>query len=118
MSAPVGMDAETFAPDAPDAPLADLTALALAVADLYADRFGAPRDARFALMKLAEETGELTGAWLALQGESRRAGARDQLAAECADVLGFLLVLAAREGIDPAAALRRKWGAHLGPATT
>ena len=47
-----------------------------------------------------------------------RAGGRDPLAADGADVLGFLLVLAAREGIDPAAALRRKWGAHLGPDAT
>ena len=69
-------------------------------------------------MKIAEEIGELAGAWLALQGENRRAGARDRLAEDCADVPGFLLFLAAREGIDPAAALRRKWGVHLGPDTT
>ena len=100
---------------ADEAALHDLTALALAVADLYADRFGTPRDARFALMKLAEETGELTGSWLALRGESRAAASRDDLAAEVADVLGFPLGLAAREGIDPATALRGKWGAHLGP---
>lgn len=48
--------------------LARLTALAEQVADLYSDRFNAPRDARFALMKLSEEMGELTGAWLQLHG--------------------------------------------------
>lgn len=98
---------------APDGELAELSALAVTVAAVYAERFGAPADARFALMKLAEETGELTGAWLQMRGEGRGTATRDDLAAEIADVLGFLLVLAAREGIDPAAALRRKWGGHL-----
>jgi len=102
------MDAE-----ASEGALEALSALAITVAGLYAERFGAPDDARFALMKLAEETGELTGAWLQLQGEGRGTASRDDLADEIADVLGFLLVLAAREGIDPAAALRRKWGGYL-----
>jgi len=99
--------------EASDGALDALSALAVTVSGLYADRFGTPVDARFALMKLAEETGELTGAWLQVQGEGRGTATRDDLADEIADVLGFLLVLAAREGIDPAAALRRKWGGHL-----
>ena len=99
--------------EASDGALEALSALAVTVAGLYAERFGAPGDARFALMKRAEETGELTGAWLQVQGEGRGTATRDDLADEIADVLGFLLVLAAREGIDPAAALRRKWGGYL-----
>ncbi len=93
--------------------LKDAEAMALAVADIYATRFGAPENARFALMKLAEEQGELMGAWLQLQGEGRGVATRQDLADEVADVLGFLLVLAAREGIDPAAALTAKWGRYL-----
>lgn len=95
--------------------LARLTVLAEQVADLYSDRFNAPRDARFALMKLSEEMGELTGAWLQLHGQGRGTATRQDLSDELADVLGFLLVFAAREGLDPAQALRDKWGKYLTP---
>ncbi len=95
--------------------LAALSDLARRVAALYAQRFDAPEDARFALMKLSEEVGELTGAWLQHHGESRGSASRADVAREAADVLGFLLVFCAREGIDPAAALRDKWGAYLHP---
>ena len=76
-------------------------------------RFDAPKDAGFALHKLAEEMGEMTGAWLQLYGQGRGTANREDLADELADVLGFLLVFADREGIDPAEALIRKWGRHL-----
>jgi len=91
----------------------DLADLAERVAGVYADRFGVPRTADWALMKLAEEQGELVGAWLAERGQSRRPADTAALAAEAADVLGFLLLFCRRSGIDPAAALRAKWGAHL-----
>lgn len=93
--------------------LPDLSKLAVTIADIYSDNFNAPRDARFALMKLAEEMGELTGAWLQTQGEGRGTADHGDLSDELADVLGFLLVFAHREGIDPAAALRAKWGKYL-----
>lgn len=93
--------------------LRDLSEMAVKVAGIYAARFDAPDDARFALMKLSEEMGELTGAWLQYHGESRGAADKTDVADEIADVLGFLLVLAAREGINPAQALSRKWGKYL-----
>ena len=93
--------------------LDDARAIAVQVADIYADRFGAPQDARFALMKLSEEQGELTGAWLQMQGEGRGTATREDVANEVADVLGFLLVFADREGIDAGAALRAKWGRYV-----
>ena len=88
-------------------------ALASEVGRLYSERFDTPNDARFALMKLGEEVGELTGAWLRVHGQSRGTASRADMADELADVLGFLLVFAAREGIDPAQALQDKWGQYL-----
>ena len=93
--------------------LQDLTDLATEVAALYSERFGAPDSSEFALMKLTEELGELTGAWLQRHGQGRGAATPQDVADELADVMGFLLVLVAREGIDPAEALRAKWGKYL-----
>lgn len=91
----------------------DLQALATEVAALYSDRFGTPQDAGWALAKMTEELGEVAGAYLALQGQSRKAGSTEALADEIGDLFGFLLVFAARAGIDPSEALVRKWGAYL-----
>ncbi len=87
--------------------------LAVDVADIYAARFDVPRSSEWTLLKLSEEVGELTGAWLQSVGQSRGAADLSAVSDEFADVLGFLLVFAAREGIDPAAALSQKWGAYL-----
>lgn len=92
---------------------ADLTALATRVANLYADRFDVPRDSGWLLHKLSEELGEVHGAWLGLHGQSRKGASHADLEDEVADLLGFLLVFSAREGIDPAQALIRKWGGYL-----
>lgn len=102
-------------PDNGHPALADLTAIATTVADIYADRFNTPRDPGWVLHKLAEETGELTGAWLKTTGQGRGQASLQDVADELADVLGFLLVFAARSGIDPAHALRQKWGKYLTP---
>lgn len=91
----------------------DLTELADRVARAYAARFGTPEDSGWLLHKLSEEVGEVHGAWLRLHGQSRGTASRQDLADEVADVLGFLLVFARREGIDPAAAVTRKWGGYL-----
>jgi NTP pyrophosphatase (non-canonical NTP hydrolase) len=91
----------------------DYEDMAVAVADIYAARFDVPKSADWALMKLSEEQGELMGAWLAHQGQSRACADAQDVADEVADVLGFLLVFCARAGIDPARALRDKWGKYL-----
>lgn len=85
------------------------------VGTLYAQRFGIDRDAAFHLGKLTEEMGELQSAWLKLNGRARGQGSRAALEDEAADVLGFLLLFADWQGIDLAAAFRRKWAGHLGP---
>ncbi|PWK59385.1 hypothetical protein [Roseicyclus mahoneyensis] len=93
--------------------MADLSALSIKVAAIYSERFGAPQTAEFALLKMTEELGEVAGAHLRLNGQGRGTAELGDLADEIADLLGFLLVFAARTGVDPAAALTRKWGAHL-----
>ena len=91
----------------------DLTALATQVAAIYSARFQAPQTAEFALLKMTEELGDVTGAYLRLTGQGRGAADLDDLADEIADLPGFLLVFSERMGVDAAAELIRKWGAHL-----
>lgn len=85
---------------------------------MYSARFGSPDTAEFALSKMTEELGEVVGAHLKVRGQSRGSATKADLADEIGDLLGFLLIFAAREGIDPGEALRAKWGQYLeGPAT-
>lgn len=97
-----------------------------AVSALYARKFGVERDADWFMLKLAEEVGELTQAFLVATGRTRprgdapRSGAAPDgatgddggaspLADEVADVLAHLLLLARSQGVDVDAAVRRKW---------
>jgi len=62
------------------------------------------------MLKLGEEVGELTQAYLAATGRSRREGSAEAMQAELADVLGHVLLIAERHGIDLDAAMEAKWG--------
>ena len=90
-----------------------LSDLAEQIAVLYAERFGIERDATWYLGKMTEELGEVTSAYLKLQGQGRGDGSRADLEDEVADLLGFVLLFARWQGIDAGAALERKWGAYL-----
>jgi NTP pyrophosphatase (non-canonical NTP hydrolase) len=82
------------------------------VSDIYADHFGIDRSGDWPLLKLQEEIGELTQAYLTTTGRTRRPvdqAARQQLALEMADALGMLLIMAKAEGIDMDAAVQAKW---------
>lgn len=96
-----------------DSDISDLSNMACKIAEIYSDKFGAPKTAEWVLLKMTEELGELSGAWLQYQSQARGEATLDDVADELADVLGFLLVFAARTGIDPAQALTQKWGAYL-----
>lgn len=76
----------------------------------YAGKFGIERDAAFHLGKLSEELGELTAAWLKLNGRARGTGDLLAMEDELADLLGFVLLFADWQGIDLALAFQRKWG--------
>jgi NTP pyrophosphatase (non-canonical NTP hydrolase) len=87
---------------------ADVEAISRAYARLHAIE----RSDDWLVLKLGEEVGELTQAYLTASGRSRRPveGGRDALRAEMADVLAHLLLLAERFDVDLDAALADKWG--------
>ena len=68
--------------------------------------------------KIGEEWGECLQTYLMLTDRGRQKGMskdeiRELLSHEFADVLGFLLLFADREGLDPEAALADKWFSRL-----
>ena len=80
----------------------------------YAEKFGIERDAMWFMLKLQEEVGELTQAFINLKGLSRDRGQSAEeiiasFADECADVLAHVLLLARHEGVDLEAAVSDKW---------
>lgn len=84
----------------------------------YAEKFGIERDPEWFLLKLHEEMGELTQAFLAATGQGRAKGRTPQelrrgLEDEVADVLAHVLLLARHHGIDAEAEVRRKWLTYL-----
>ena len=82
------------------------------VSDIYAAHFKIDRSGDWYLLKLQEEIGELTQAYLTATGRTRKPSgeaAKAQLALEMADALGMLLLLARDEGIDLDAAVQEKW---------
>lgn len=95
--------------------LAALTDLVREVGDLYAARFDIRRDPAWYLGKMSEELGEVSAAYLKLQGQGRGAASRRDLEDELGDLLGFVLLFADWQGVDIGAALRRKWGGYLEP---
>lgn len=94
----------------------DIQAQAGRISRLYETSFGIPPGDDWILFKLQEELGELTQAYLAATGRSRHRlvgeEARAALEREIADVLGFVLALSDRLGIDAAAAFRAKWARY------
>ena len=102
----------------PKAPLtlAEVSAAAAEISDIYAGKYGIARDDDWYLLKLQEELGELAQAHLKLSGRGRGTLPEQARADEAADVLCQLLLYFRRFGIDPEAAVRRKWLSWLEPA--
>jgi NTP pyrophosphatase (non-canonical NTP hydrolase) len=85
-----------------------------AVSQIYALRYGIERDATWFLLKLQEEVGELTQAFLMLSGGARERGntpeqLQQALRTELADVLCHTLLLARHDDVDLEAAVEEKW---------
>jgi NTP pyrophosphatase (non-canonical NTP hydrolase) len=96
--------------------LAGVADAAERISDIYASKFAIHRDDDWYLLKLQEELGELAQAHLRLSGRGRGDAIERDRADEAADVLCMLLLYCRRFGIDPDAAVRRKWLAWLEPA--
>ena len=89
-----------------------------AVSRRYAATFDIERNEEWCLLKLQEELGELTQAYLALSGKSRRRGKSPQelradLEGEVADVFCQCLVLARFFNIDIEKVVADKWLSRL-----
>lgn len=80
----------------------------------YAEVYAVDRTPDWMLVKLMEELGELSQAWLVASGQGRdrnlsQQQQQDAVAAECADVVAMSLLTARRMGVDVEAALTDKW---------
>jgi NTP pyrophosphatase (non-canonical NTP hydrolase) len=80
----------------------------------YARLHGITRDAAWFLLKLQEEVGELTQAFLMLTGQARSKGysaqeIEERFHGELADVVCHALLLARHHGVDLEGAIERKW---------
>jgi len=94
--------------------LAELTDRLERISAGYAVREGFSRGDDWFLLKLVEELGELTQVQLALTGRGKDRGWDEaeldrRMAEEVADVLGHVLLLARRHGVDVDAAIEAKW---------
>lgn len=86
----------------------------------YASHYEIDRDDAWFLLKLQEEVGELTQAYLMRNGQARAKGrTQEELEAdfrqEMADVLCQLLLMATHHGVDIEAEIRKKWLYRLDP---
>ena len=88
-----------------------------AASQAYAASAEITRDDDWFVLKLQEELGELTQAWVKTTGRGRTHGLdavelRAQLADETADLLGHVLLFAHRNGVNLPSAIERKWRFH------
>ncbi|GAA4159125.1 MazG nucleotide pyrophosphohydrolase domain-containing protein [Gryllotalpicola daejeonensis] len=84
------------------------------VSEFYAERHDIARTDDWFMLKLNEEVGELTQAYLARAGQARDKGRTanqldEDFRAELADVFAQVLLLAERFDVDLSAEVERKW---------
>src|SRR6476620_5446436 len=80
----------------------------------YAGTLGIERDSNWYTLKLHEEVGELTQAYLMKTGQARSKGVsqiqiEENFKAEIADVFAHVLLLARHHGVDVVGAVEDKW---------
>ena len=99
-----------------------MTARVEEISQIYARKTGIERTPDWLTLKLNEEVGELTQAFLAVTGRARDRGRsdaeiREVLADELADVVAHALLVGRALDLDLETALDRKWFAWLGAAS-
>lgn len=88
-----------------------------AISARYAEQGGFQRDDAWFMLKLQEEMGEVTQAFVKASGRGRTHGKSDvelkqDLADEVADLFGHLLLFCQHNDIDLAQAFEAKWLVH------
>lgn len=88
------------------------------VSEIYADKFGIRRDDDWFVLKIQEELGELSSAYLKLTQRGRvrqesEAELYKNLRDEIADVIAMTLLFARHKGIDAEQAIKDKWFQYL-----
>ncbi|MBL7671560.1 MAG: hypothetical protein JNM39_13835 [Bdellovibrionaceae bacterium] len=88
------------------------------VSDIYAEKFGIRRDDDWFVLKIQEELGELSAAYLKLTqrariGEDSQKRLDENLRHEIADVVAMTLLFAKHRGIDVEQAIKDKWFQYL-----
>ncbi|MCC2032656.1 pyrophosphatase [Microbacterium allomyrinae] len=94
--------------------IAELQAEVESVSTVYAERHDITRSDDWFILKLGEEVGELTQAYLARSGQARDKGRsepqlEEDFRAELSDVLAQVLLVAHRFSIDLESEVARKW---------
>ncbi|WP_043625103.1 pyrophosphatase [Nonomuraea candida] len=94
-----------------------------AISQRYAASVGIERDETWFLLKLQEEVGELTQAFLMLTGRARKKGRTEQeldagFREELADVVCHVLLMARHHGVDLETEIARKWLTWARPEET
>lgn len=84
------------------------------VSEQYSKKFNISRNKLWYLLKLQEEMGELTQAYLRMNGQGRHKNKsqeemKEDFENEIADVLCHVLLLAQSEGVDLRKAIDDKW---------
>ncbi len=98
--------------------LNEITSQLSKVSDIYADKFNIRRDDDWFVLKIQEELGELSSAYLKLTqrariGENSQAELNKNLQDEIADVIAMTLLFAKHRGIDVQKAIEEKWFRYL-----
>lgn len=89
-----------------------------AVSDIYAEKFNIRRDDDWFILKIQEELGELSSAYLKLTqrarvGEQTTNELEKNLEDEIADIIAMTLLFAKNKNIDVEKTLINKWFCHL-----
>lgn len=98
--------------------LADIQRDSEAVSRIYARNCGIDRNDDWYILKMQEEVGEMTSAYLRMTGRGRAKGdapgaIAEQFEDELADCLAQILLIAEKNGVDLEAAMERKWFRYL-----
>lgn len=85
------------------------------VSNLYSQNFKIERDKDWYILKLQEEMGELSKAYINYtgRGKSKDGNFKKELIEELADVFAHLILLCDSLGVDIDEAIQQKWLRHL-----